>query len=287
MEDRATSLFQFGKQILRFLCVFLLLSVDLSAGKPWLTKPAHDWGEEDVTRLLSDSPWVQNEAIRVVPSVERTYLQSFFGVFGREHLYWVRFTWLAEPIRNACELVANLSIVLRRDSGVSRFLTAFRALEHWQHSSGQDLLNEKNILVLLEGDILSGLIGPHNSQTVETAFLSTEKGGRIESCGLLYGLRHASYRIGKEGVERALVEVEDLKAADLAKEPEADESPEATIKYAHRTDKAHDVLCVVLMFPRDELGDEDVKLVVPFGGKVGLKAEFRLSEMFVVGEQKF
>ena len=273
---------------IRFLCVFLILSVSLLADKPWLTKSARDWDTEDVEQILSASPWVREEAVRIVPSEGRTYRESFFGLFGKEDLYWVRFTWLAEPIHKACELIDNLPIVLQTDSRVFEFLTAYRALESWQGFSGQEpLLAGKNILVLLQGDILSGLIGPHNWQEVQTAFLSTETGEQIEASNLLFGLSHPAYDWGEKGVERALVEVEDLQRADLRRQPQADQTPLSTIVYVPDLHNAHDVRCVVLIFPREGLGDENVTVVVPTGGKTGLTAKFRLAEMLVAGKQKF
>jgi len=95
MEDRAIRDYRFRKSTQQFLCLFVLLSVSSFADKPWLNKSSDNWDENDVIQILSDSPWVRKEAIRIVPSEERWYRESIFGLFGKEHLYWVRLTWLA------------------------------------------------------------------------------------------------------------------------------------------------------------------------------------------------
>jgi hypothetical protein len=263
--------------------VFLTLGISLLADKPWLTRSASDWDKKDAEQILDASPWVRKEAVRIVSSEDRAYRASHFGLFGKKDLYWVRFTWMAAPIQQACELIRDLPA----DCPVLDFLTAYRALETWQKLSGRgQVLSGENIVILLQGDILSGLIGPHNSQEVETAFLSTETGRQIEASNALFGVKLSSYT--KEGgdITGALVEVEDLKRVDQGKQSEADQTPPLMIRYTDNLEVADYVYCVVLIFPRKALGDEDVTVVVPFGGKIGLTPRFRPAEMVLDDKQE-
>lgn len=269
------------------LCLILLLSTILLGDRPWLTKPASDWDSKDIEQILSDSPWATKKAVRIMPTEERGYRQSLSGKFGREHLYWVRFTWIAEPIRKACELIESQSLVLQIDSEVHRFVTAYRALESWENLSGQRLQSQETVLLLLQGDILSSLIGLHNEHDVKTAFLSIENGQHIEPSNLLFGLSSLSYERVEKGVERAVVEVEDLKDADLTSQPSIEHTPLSTLAYVTDLNKAQRVCCIVMTFPREGLGHKDVTLVVPLGGKNGLLTRFRLEEMQMAGKQSF
>ena len=80
---------------------------------------------------------------------------------------------------------------------------------------------------------------------------------------------------------------EELAQDDLSGQPEADEMPLSTITYVSSVNNVDEVRSLLLVFPHDRLGDEDVTLKVPMGGKIGLIAKFRLSEMLVAGVRKF
>ena len=284
MEGQSRSCYRAGTLAIRFLCVFLTLGISLLADKPWATRSAPDWDRKDAEQILDDSPWVRKEAVRIVPSEERAYRTSFFGLSGKEDLYWVRFTWMAKPIHQACELMEDLSA----DSPLLEFVRAYRALENWQELPGQEpVLSGENIVILLQGNILSGLISSSNSQEVEAAFLSIETGRQIEARNALFGVKRSSYI--KEGgdITGALVEVEDLKRADQGRQSKVDQTPPSTIKYIDHLKGLDSVYSVVLIFPRLPLGEEDVTVVVPFGGKIGLTPTFRLAEMVVVDKQEF
>ena len=97
---------------------------------------------------------------------------------------------------------------------------------------------------------------------------------------------HSSYS-KEEGVVQAVVKVEDLKCADQGRQSNVDQTPALTIRYEDDLKGLHHVHCVVLSFSREALGDEDVTVVVPFGGTIGLTPKFRPSTMFVAGRQEY
>jgi hypothetical protein len=140
---------------------------------------------------------------------------------------------------------------------------------------------------LLRGDILSGPISPSNSQEVEAAFLSTEAGRQIGARDALFAVKHSSYSRDQGDVVRALVKVEDLERAEQKGQSKVDQTPPSTIRYVDDLKGVDSVYSVVLIFPREALGDEDVTVVLPFGGKTGLTPTFQPVEMVVIDKQEF
>lgn len=85
------------------LCV-LLSSTSLLLAKDFWEQPFDKWKREEVLRMLSDSPWAQNETFTgVVPGINS-------GVEGEKELYY-RFTvrfFSSRPVREAYVRMARL-----------------------------------------------------------------------------------------------------------------------------------------------------------------------------------
>ena len=276
-----------GKLTVCSLCQFLLLVTGLAAKEPWVSKSVDDWIQKDVEEILSDSPWVRREGVRIIPTEERGFHQSLSGLFGEKDLYWVRFIWLAEPIQETYELIKRRSFAFRIDSPVLEFVTACQALERWQNLTAQSLGSDDTVRVMLQGIILSGLIGTHNELDVRTAFLSTQTGGRITASSLLFGVSELSYEKGEAGIEQAVVGVEELAKEKPTDQRPVEQTPPSTIICVDHLNEAHSVQLVILTFPREALGREEVEVVVPIGGKYGITTRFQPAEMLVLNSQSF
>ncbi len=104
-----------------------VLAVPVLAKKPWLEKPASQWSEAEANKVLTDSPWVKKETVGVF--LDSKARQKNYGDLVRagsrgagtaygastsedqqvqQKLFWIQFTWVAQPVRAAYQRLAQL-----------------------------------------------------------------------------------------------------------------------------------------------------------------------------------
>lgn len=268
-------------RIFGFVAV-LFITLELSIGaSSWKCKPTVEgWSEREVWEILQYSPWVSRRSVRILDRPK--------DIFGKplptisSYLSWVRFTWLARPVRHASEgawKLSSVSLTLE----INEFLTAYRRLPWTEHPDGPPF-DKSSIYILVTGSVLPDIIKNDSGHRLEEAFMRTSRGRIVKAAEVFFGINKASYGRSELGVSDARVQVEDLRQ-NRNRGWNVEKSPPAMLVFEDQFPKDHDVSCILLIFPRQVKGkplltggDRRVTLEIPVGKK-SLIADFKVEDM--------
>ncbi|MGH9339545.1 MAG: hypothetical protein ACRD1R_08135 [Acidobacteriota bacterium] len=268
-------------RIFGFVAV-LLITFELCIGTgSWKCKPAErEWSEREIWEVLQYSPWVSRRSIRVLDQPKDMAGKPLPTVSS--YLSWVRFTWLAGPVRYASERAWKHSSV-SLGSEINDFLIAFRHLPWREHPDGPPF-DKSSVYILVTGSVLPDIIENDSGHRLEEAFMRTSGGRIVKAAQVFFGIDKPSYARSDLGVSDARVRLEDLRQ-NRNRGWNVEKQPPTKLVFEDEFPKNHYVSCVLLVFPRQIKGkpiltpdDRKVTLEIPVSKK-SLMADFKVKDM--------